>query len=201
MHSSACYPTLDLWHSNPGFIKSLVLLNPAGHRTMQIMKPDWLSNLLVKSNCTLTGHRIFKSLGGFRLFFKSMNNPADPLNLVQAGTTMYYADKGKMIPLLRSIRDLKTPNVYFYGDSDKLVGRKAFEEMLNELTPYHPSAESVVDGSGSIVKHAENDLNNNWLRAFRVAGGGHYAYKSCSKLLVDEITRLISLVHNNDSMR
>lgn len=60
LHSSACYPGLKLFRDASNLnIRSTVLINPAGHRTIKAMKPEWFISNLVRLNLTQSGRKVF----------------------------------------------------------------------------------------------------------------------------------------------
>ena len=136
MHSSAVYPTLKVWDDRPGLMRSLVLINPAGHRRIKAMKPEWFVSNLARLNMHPLGRKFFTFVGAriaaaMGVAVKVEGNHAD--NAVLACTTMFLAKVERLEQLLRRIRDQQLPTVYLFSERDKLVDTSIFYEMLHML--------------------------------------------------------------------
>lgn len=92
MHSSAVYPVMKLWKEDPGLVKSLVMLNPAGHRVIKAMKPEWFISNLTRATLTPFGRWLFSVLGKPIISAKGVAVKTDDIdNVVLAANTMYLA--------------------------------------------------------------------------------------------------------------
>lgn len=136
MHSSAVYPTLQVWDERPDLFRSLVMINPAGHRRIKAMKPEWFVSNLARVNMHPAGRKFFTSVGAkiaalFGVAVKVDGGHAD--NAVLAATTMYLAGVERLQQLLQKVRQRQVPSVYLFSERDKLVDTKIFYEMLHIL--------------------------------------------------------------------
>ena len=191
-HSSVIYPCLEFWKQDPTVIKSFLMLNPAGHRIMKAMKPEYVSNTLSRINLNPVGRKIFKKIG--RLLFHLMGANVQEDNadqLVTAMLTMYLADVRRLVNYLQLIREQRTPASYFMAQKDRLVEREIFFEMAKLLGVDESNIIPVLDGEDvRPMAHDEKEP----IRAFNVVNGGHYAYKNQTKLIDQEVSRLLSLI-------
>jgi hypothetical protein len=136
MHSSAVYPTLKVWDERPGLMRSLVMINPAGHRRIKAMKPEWFVSNLARTNLHPLGRKFFSNMGSkiaaaFGVAVKVDKEHAD--NAALACLTMYLAKVERLEQYLRKLRQNETPTAYFFSERDKLVDTKIFYEMLQIL--------------------------------------------------------------------
>ena len=136
MHSSGVYPTLKVWDDRPGLFRSLVLINPAGHRRIKAMKPEWFVSNLARVNMHPAGRKFFTVMGSkiaaaFGVAVKVEKDHAD--NAVLACTTMFLAKVERLEQYLRKVRQSEIPTTYFFSEKDKLVDTKIFYEMLHIL--------------------------------------------------------------------
>lgn len=92
MHSSAVYPCLKLWNEEPDLMKSLVMINPAGHRVIKAMKPEWFISNLTRMTLTPFGRWLFSAIGKPIIASKGVAVNVDDIdNVVLAANTMYLA--------------------------------------------------------------------------------------------------------------
>lgn len=136
MHSSAVYPTLSVWDERPDLFRSLVMINPAGHRRIKAMKPEWFVSNLARVNMHPAGRKFFTYVGAkiaaaFGVAVKVDGGHAD--NAVLACTTMFLAGVERLEDLLKKVRQREIPSVYLFSEKDKLVDTKIFYEMLHIL--------------------------------------------------------------------
>lgn len=198
MHSSACYPTLELWKEKQEGIKSLIMINPPGHRTIKAMKPEWYTSFAARINTHPLGKKVFKSMGGTKVFRGVRNDPQNAENAIFACQTMHYARKERMIDLVTRVRESQTPMLYFYSDRDKLIDTAIFHELLAFLGA-DQSIVCNISKEGDILQEAATD--HDWLRVLCAKDGGHYAFKSCAAILEKEITKLLAQVYMTDILR
>lgn len=154
MHSSAVYPTLKLWDGRKDLVKSLVLINPAGHRRIKAMKPEWFVSNLARVNMHPAGRKFFTVVGKkiaalFGVAVKVDGDHAD--NAVLACLTMYLAGVERLEGYLKKIRDQRTPTTYFMAERDKLVDTKIFYEML-EMLGGDASIANICSKGGDIIR-------------------------------------------------
>lgn len=136
MHSSAVYPTLKVWDDRPGLLRSLVMINPAGHRRIKAMKPEWFVSNLARVNLHPLGRKFFSSMGShiaaaFGVAVKVEKDHAD--NAALACLTMFLAKVERLEQYLRKLKAKEIPTAYFFSERDKLVDTKIFYEMLQIL--------------------------------------------------------------------
>lgn len=136
MHSSGVYPTLKVWDERPDLFRSLVMINPAGHRRIKAMKPEWFVSNLARVNMHPLGRKFFSSAGSkiasaFGVAVKVEKDHAD--NAALACMTMFLAKVQRLEEYLKKIRQSQTPTSYFFSEKDKLVDTKIFYEMLHIL--------------------------------------------------------------------
>lgn len=198
MHSSACYPTLELWRQEEGLIKSLVMMNPSGHRTIKAMKPEWYTSFAANINTHPLGKKVFKGLGGTKVFRGVRNDPRNAENAILACQTMHFAGNKRMIDLLTRIRETRTPCLYLYSEKDKLIDTEIFHEMLAFLGADGSDVTSLSK-DGDIMDEAVG--RQDWLKVLSVRDGGHYAFRSCAQILDKEITKLLAQVYMTDVLR
>lgn len=195
MHSSACYPTLQLWSDNQQagdakvLMDSLVVINAPGHRTIHTMKPEWFTRLLSHMSKNVKTRALFKALGGTCMVRGVRSDPASADNALFAVQTMHFAGVQRMNHLLQQIRETETPTVFFYTEKDKLIEKEIFHEMIHLLGSQVDHV-SHLDAKGVLV--GEGHAGDNWLKILCIKDGGHYAFKSCSHVLHDEIMRMMA---------
>lgn len=136
MHSSAVYPTLKVWDDRPGLFRSLLMINPAGHRRIKAMKPEWFVSNLARVNMHPAGRKFFTAVGSkiasaFGVAVKVEKDHAD--NAVLACTTMFLAKVERLEQYLRKMKESEVPTTYFFSEKDKLVDTKIFYEILHIL--------------------------------------------------------------------
>ena len=152
MHSGGTYTASKLWNDNPGLIKSMVWINPPGHRRPRAMKPLWFVYLMVKMNLTPVGRRMYRNLGSvFSKFSKvKMGSPEDMDNAILSCFTLYFSGYERLAQYAAKIAATETPFSFFYSDRDKLVETEIFQELVHLLGA---SEENVnIASRGAIVK-------------------------------------------------
>lgn len=198
MHSSACYPALQLWSERQDLIKSLVIMNPSGHRTIKAMKPEWYTAFAAHVNSHPIGKKLFKAMGGTKVFRGVRNDPRNAENAILACQTMHFARNQRMTHLMKLIRETRTPTVYFYSEKDKLIDTAIFHEMLAFLGADQSDA-TILSKDGQVMKEAAG--RQDWLKVLSVPDSGHYAFRSCGQILDKEITKLLAQVYMTDVLR
>ena len=136
MHSSATFPVTKVWDESPGLIRSMVMMNPTGHRTVKSMRPEWFFHLLCRSNLNPIGRRLFKKFGKY--LFKAIGSPVHVDSdggegAVMAAITMYLAKSHKLGQHLAKVKKTKTPFVFLLSERDKLVEKEVLLEMIDIL--------------------------------------------------------------------
>lgn len=97
MHSSAVYPCMKVWKDEPNLFKSIVMINPAGHRTIKAMRPEWFISNLARMNLTPLGRKIFNAVGKPFVATAGVAVSVDNLsNAVLACITMYLAQTSRV---------------------------------------------------------------------------------------------------------
>lgn len=136
MHSSGTYPTMKLWNDKPGSMRSLLWINPAGHRRIRAMRPEWFINNLARLNTVPIGRWFYQNLGyiiakAARVKVNTSKEHAD--NAVLACLTMYFAGIERLATYAEALKLTKTPTSFFYSDRDKLVECEIFRELVQML--------------------------------------------------------------------
>jgi len=199
MHSSGVYSTMKVWEENPSLMKSLIMINPAGHRRIRAMKPAWMTNTVSYLNISSPGRAIFNTL--FVHVIRSMgtrvkNDEANVHNAVLACMTMTFAGVQRLEGYLKALSERKTPTSYLYSEKDKLVDTAIFREMV-EMVGAKLSDVAYASLDGQITQDPVT-IPPSWIKIISVKDGGHYAFKSYPKLLDDEVTRLLTQVYETD---
>ena len=153
MHSGGVYSTMKLWNDKPGSIRSLVWINPAGHRRIRAMRPPWFVDNLARVNLVPAGRWFFKNLGyiiakAAKVKVNASKEHAD--NAVLACLTMYFAGVERLAGYAASLASSKTPTSYFYSDRDKLVEKEIFQELVQMLGATEQNVN--IASQGAIVK-------------------------------------------------
>lgn len=134
MHSSSVYPSLNLWKEEPSLFRSLVMINPAGHRIIKAMKPEWFVSNMVRLNLTPFGRWLVNLFGQKVIASKGVAVKVDNIdNIMLASTTMFLAKVHRLKSYLSVVKDRKPPTLYIMSENDKLVDRKIFYEMADML--------------------------------------------------------------------
>lgn len=91
-HSNGVYPGMKLWHDEPGRVKSIVMVHPAGHEPVRPMRPTWVVGTIVKINLTSLGRKMYYAIG--RPLVKLLKLPLkmdDMQEALVAGQAMFLA--------------------------------------------------------------------------------------------------------------
>ena len=196
MHSGATYAVTKLWNDTPGFVKSLVWINPTGHRRPRSMRPVWFADSVATVNMFPLGRQLYRNLGFVfsKITKVRAQSPEDLDNAALSCLTLYTVFRGdnRLPDYVAKVAETKTPFSFFYSDRDKLVEKEIFQELVQMLgaTPQNVN----IASQGAIVKAAEKELD--WLRIFNMQDGGHYAFRHNFALLDQEITRLVEKVRS-----
>lgn len=92
-HSSAVYPGMACWIDGHLKVNSFTLINPAGHRTIQGMKPDWFVGNLCRICLNPYGRNFFRKFGRYILAIKGVPVRTESIdNALLSGTTMLLAE-------------------------------------------------------------------------------------------------------------
>jgi hypothetical protein len=100
--------------------------------------------------------------------------------------TIYCARKERMISPINKIKETKTPYTFLYSDMDRLIEEHKFLELLGA----GPSAATILSSDTNVIQQADQAID--WLRVFCVKGGGHFAFKSCTDLLENDIVKNVA---------
>lgn len=135
-HSSGVYSTIKLWQENHNLIKSLVMLNPAGHRRATAMKPAWMMNTAAYLYVTGVGRELFHSL--FVHLVRALGSKVkidedNILNALLTCMTMTFAGVETFASTLKELSMRKTPTCYLYSEKDKLIDTIIYKEMVQIL--------------------------------------------------------------------
>lgn len=133
VHSAGVFPLMKLWHDKTFDIKSLLLINPSGHRTIKAMRPEWLINSLLRVNLNPPGRWLYSKFGHLiaqaaKVKVDASKEASD--DAVLACLTIYMAGIDRMVRYYQALRQRKTPTSLFYSDRDKLIEKEIFEEKL-----------------------------------------------------------------------
>lgn len=190
-HSSGVYPTLELWKQNPDIFKSIVLVNAGAHRTMKVMK-QWSVTIIAWMNLHPLGRKLFLLTGiQERLRQPGGGTPSSSdagINSLHSITTMFLARVDRLLEITSLMKTRQTPTLYVYSEADKLIEPQAFKEMVRLLGADVENT-TFVSRDGNI-KRKPSSPPPQWLRVFNVEGG-HYAYKSYTSLIVNEVEKML----------
>ena len=154
MHSGATYPVTKLWNDNPGFVKSLVWINPPGHRRPRAMRPVWFADSVAKVNMFPVGRQLYRNLGFVfsKITKVRVQSPEDLDNAALSSLIMYTMLRGdnRLTDYLAKIAETKTPVSFFYSDRDKLIEKEIFQELIQMLGATEQNVNIV--SQGAIVK-------------------------------------------------
>lgn len=113
MHSSAVYPCMKVWKDEPNLFKSIVMINPAGHRTIKAMRPEWLISNLARMNLTPLGRKIFNAVGKPFVATAGVAVSVENLsNAVLACITMYLAQTSRVSDICHAGHICQTNNTH-----------------------------------------------------------------------------------------
>lgn len=159
MHSSATFPTTKIWNENPDLIRSMVMMNPTGHRTVKSMKPELFFKMLCKTNLHPIGRRIFKKIGKhvFRVVGTPVKLDDGAEGAVMAAVTMYLAKSHQLGQHLAKVKETNTPFCYLFSERDKLVEKEILHEMVQILGGNQDSI-NILDKKGKVI---EGECNSN----------------------------------------
>ena len=152
MHSGATYAVTKLWNDQPGSIKSLLFINPPGHRRPRAMRPIWIVESIARINLFAMGRRMFRNLGSVfsKISKVKMGSPEDVDNAILACFTLYFCDYKDLAQYVAKIVATKTPVSFFYSDRDKLVEKEIFQELVQLFGASEQNVNIV--SQGAIVK-------------------------------------------------
>lgn len=149
VHSAGVFPLMKLWHDRTFDIKSLMLINPSGHRTIRAMKPQWLINNLLRLNLIPPGRWLYRRYGHLiaqaaKVKVDASKEASD--SAVLACLTIYMAGITRLVKYYEALRERKTPTSFFYSDRDKLIDNDIFLEKLTLLGASEDNVNVALQG-------------------------------------------------------
>ncbi|RWS12211.1 DUF1057 domain containing protein-like protein, partial [Dinothrombium tinctorium] len=196
-HSSSVYPALHLWDEGVPKVKSLALINPAGHRRIKAMKPKWFIDGSVRVYLNPLGRWIYRKLGNTILTLQGVPVKINNIdNVLLSATTMYHSEVHKLTHYLNAVKEKRTPCLYVFSVNDKLIEEKIFLEMAQQLG-LTESEFNEFDVEGSLVKRG---LSNSNVVAMRFQSGGHYAFLKHGAIVNQWIENLLQSVCEKKSL-
>ncbi|XP_054153582.1 uncharacterized protein LOC128952249 [Oppia nitens] len=183
-HSAGIHPISLLW-TNP---QELTI------RSIGIFSPQYLSDRFFKIN------KFFAIFTTNKLGIAVMDW-LKPHELLKGRSPMTYnsVDEVLFFALVHSyientdyykklevLKTMKLPTIVVYGESDKLVSKRNFEEFVERLGAQHKDF-SIY----SMDNQIEKDLNhiNNWIKVLNLKSGGHFAYQKFSQIVGKHLER------------
>lgn len=157
MHSAGVYPGMKLWYERPELIKSLVLLNPSGHRRCKGMKPAVWIDLLAQMNLSRTGRLLWQRFGATAISLlghaaKISKEETD--GSITAMLGMYMAGVERLEVYCRHAANMGTPTVMLFTDRDRLIELNIYLEILQMFGATLENV-NMIDAKTGLVKQGE----------------------------------------------
>ena len=155
MHSAGVYCGMKLWYERPEFIRSLVLLNPSGHRTCKGMRPEVLVALLARMNLSRFGRLLWQRFG---VTVVSLLGHAAKISEEESDGSltsllgMYMAGVERLEVYLKHLATRSTPTIMVYSDKDRLIELDIYLELLQMLGATKDNVNLVSAETGDIQK-------------------------------------------------
>ena len=192
-HSSSIYPSVIILDSEYGStLKSLVFLNPCGHRRIQAMKYP----ILDKTSAYFYQYKFF------RFFIKHLGKPVLVItkcpvklenmdNLFLSVTTVNHSHYKRLSEKLEKLKANKEiAKMLIFAENDKLIQKEIFYEMAAMLGIESDNIE-VYDHNGLQQK---SSMDSGYPKGIALQDGGHYAFLSHSKIVNNAIAEMVENV-------
>lgn len=115
---------------DPIEIKSIALLNPAGHRLPMSMKPTWFKCGSVRIYQHKIGRSLFRKLGPAFLTVVGVPVRVDNMdNVMLSATVMRNSKCPRVVQQLKQLSEMKLPTLLVFSENDKLIEKEIFYEM------------------------------------------------------------------------
>ncbi|RWS04959.1 DUF1057 domain containing protein-like protein [Dinothrombium tinctorium] len=195
-HSSAIYPSTLLWQTaSAPEIKSIALINPAGHRRLKFLKPKIFFDNAVRIYRNKYGRVLYRTFGPTVLSITGCvvkHNNMD--NVILSATTMIHANPKTLSKRLEAMKERALPVLFAFSDQDKLVEYELFLEMSAIIGIDEDSIE-IYDENASLIQSSKN---SGYPKAILLKGGGHYWFTKYPSVINEAIYAMLKFIRESE---